>query len=118
MISEVYGFLLNGSEHGADGVNRAIDVSVDAADQTDEDDAQYTQDEACTLGPVALDGGNHTIVLAQEHRLNHQQVVVQRDDGVDQRDEYEDVDGYRTLVACAHKDEELAEEACKRGNTA
>lgn len=102
-------------EHRAHGIQRAVDVDVDATYQSDEDDAQHTQDEAGTLAPVALDGGNDAVVLTQEHGLDHQQVVVERDDGVDQRDEHEHVDGHRALMAGADEDEELAEEACKRG---
>ena len=63
-------------EHRAHGIQRAVDVDVDATYQSDEDDAQHTQDEAGTLAPVALDGGNDAVVLTQEHGLDHQQVVV------------------------------------------
>ena len=42
MILEViFRFLLDGCKHAADGINRAVDVVIDAADQTDEDDTQH-----------------------------------------------------------------------------
>ena len=69
--------LLYSSKHGTDGIDSPIDIGIDAADESDEDNTQHTQDETCALGPVALDGGNHTVVLTQEHRLDYQQVVVQ-----------------------------------------
>ena len=95
MISEVVFImdLLDGSEHRADGINGTVNVGIDAADQADEDDTSHTQNESQTLGPMALEGGNHAIVLAQEHGLDHEQVVVQRNDRVDQRDEHQNVDG-------------------------
>lgn len=68
---------LYSSEHSTNGIDSTIDIGIDAADESDENNAQHTQDETCALGPVALDGGNHTIVLTQEHRLDYQQVVVQ-----------------------------------------
>ena len=92
---------LDGCKHRADGVYGAVDVGVDAAHQADEDDAKHTQDETGALGPMTLDGGNHAVVLTQEHGLDHEQVVVQRDDRVDQRDEYQHVDGHRTLMVKA-----------------
>ena len=103
-------------QHREDIACRCCDVAqacVDAAYQTNKDDAEGAYPKACCLGPVRFELWYRTLVLADKHRLNYQQIVVERDDGVDQRNEDENIDCHATRLRCAHKDEELAEEACK-----
>ncbi len=60
--------------------------------------------------------GRHGTLLGRDiHGLDNEEIVVERDDGVDQGDEHEDVDRYRTLREGRGEDEELAEESGERG---
>ncbi len=59
---------------------------------------------------VALDSNDRSVRVVDEHRLYHQQIVEERDDGVGQGQEHQQI---LALLGCGCKDEELAEESCK-----
>ena len=109
--------LVNEHEHQARIGSTSTQVSVDATCQTNEDNAQCSYNQRQLFAASNLKLRNDAIILLDEHCLNHKQIVVERHDGVNQRNEHKHIDGNAAGVACTHKDEELAEEACKRWNT-
>lgn len=75
------------------------DVVVDHAHDTEEDDTGYGDYQAKSLCGARLEGRNFALVFGVDiHRLNYEEIVVEGNDGVDQRYQYEDVNGYRTLI--------------------
>ena len=92
-------------------------VIVEAADNAEEDDAGYGNPHCHTLGACRLECGNDRFVIAEEHCLDHEEIVEERHDGVDQRYQHKDVDCYGSLLESSGEDEELAEESGEGGYT-
>ena len=91
---------------------------VDAAEESDKNDTGNAYPHAETFASGRTESGNYAFFLIlDEHGLHHQQIVVERDDGVDQRYQCEDVERGRTGLYSRREDEELAEESCKRRYT-
>ena len=93
------------------------DECVDAACNAYEDYAECAHCHCYALAASRLECGDNAIVLTDKHCLHYKQIIVERHDCVDQRNKYKHVDCNRTGLKRTHKDEELAEEACKRRNT-
>lgn len=89
------------------------DGFVRTAGNAEQDDAKGADDEGGTSVVVGTEGGYRLVVLTDVHGLDDAQVVVEREHGVDQGDEHQHVP---TSFECGGEDEELREEACKRGN--
>lgn len=87
-----------------------VDIGVEPADDADEDYAHDAEGKAHTGVAVALESGYRLLVGLDIHGLDDEQIVVEGDDGVDQRDEHKD---YEPGLEGGHKHEELAEEASK-----
>ena len=68
-------------------------VAVDAAYQAEKHYAGKGDPHADAFATGATEGGDDTLFFADEHGFDHEEVVVEGDDGVDQSDEHEDVDG-------------------------
>ena len=94
--------------------SRITQYAINAADNTQQQDTRYASNQAETHRTTVLERWNRLFVRGNEHSLDNQQVVVQRNDGVDQSDEHNQV---VTAVEGGCKDKELAEEACERWNT-
>ncbi len=90
----------------------AADVLVDAAGNAEQEYAQAAHQQADAGVGVGRESGDGGVAFVDEHGLDNPQVVVERDDGVQQGDEDEDVE---SLFGGGGKDEEFAEEAGERG---
>ena len=97
--------------------NSIYTILVDVRNNTEEDDSGYAEGEGYALAACALEGGDGGLVAGDPDRLDYEEVVVERNDGVDKGDEYKHVksDRSRTGNACEH--EYLREESCEGGNT-
>ena len=60
-------------------------IVVEVADDAEADDAGDTYPHAQTLGACRTEGGDGLFAVIDEHGFDNKQVVVERDDGVDQR---------------------------------
>lgn len=73
---------------------------------------------AVTLASGAAECRYHaSLLVVDKHRLDYEQVVVERDDSVDQRDEHQHIESRSARFGGGCEDEELAEEARKRRDT-
>ena len=99
---------------GLKSVSKAVNVVVDAADKAEQDDTCRTDGEGSTRATVALESGDGIVVGLDVHGLDNHQVVVERDDRVDQGNEDQEME---TGLEGCHEDEELGEETCKRRDT-
>ena len=94
-----------------------LEECVEEWHDTDEDDADYTYQKGDALGERALEWRNNAIVLVNKHCLHHEEVVVERHDGVNQCDEHKDIHRNRAGLQCRGEDKEFAKESCKRRDT-
>ena len=93
---------------------QARQVAIYATCYTQDEYAGYADNESCTTIAVGLNGLDGIVVGVDKHCFYNQQVVVERDDCIEQCDEYENIE---STVYSRSKYEELAEETCKWGNT-
>ena len=102
------------SEHCA-MLSQSKDVVVDTAYQAEQDDTCHTYPHTETLGVGRAECGHRALIGADKHCFHYQQIVVKRDDGVDQGYEHEHIDGYAALIDSTGEYEEFAEESGERG---
>ena len=89
---------------------RPAEQTVEAAHQAGHDDSCHTHQQARTRQAVGTEGRHGAVARGDVHGLHHQQVVVERDDGVDQRQKHhQPVSG----MEGRGKHEELREESGK-----
>ena len=91
--------------------------SIDAACETNEDNAEHAHKDGDTLAHMALECSNGLVVGVDKHCLYHKQIVVKRNNSVNQRNEHQHIQCNRTALQCRAEDEELAKESGKRWNT-
>lgn len=95
-------------------VAERVDIVVHRADDAEQDDAEQADSQGHTRVAVALERGYGAVARFDVHGLYDEQVVVERDDRIDQGDEHEQV------LACiegCHEPEELREKPCERRYT-
>ena len=93
---------------------RIAQYTIHTTHNTQQQDACHTNHQAQTHGTSVLESRNRLFVRCDEHGLDNQQVVIQRDDRINQSNEHNQV---ITAIEGCCKYEELAEEAGKRWNT-
>ncbi len=86
---------------------------IHSAAQTQHHNAGHTNGQTDGAQRTALEGGHRRIVRRDIHGLHNEQIVVQRDDGVDQRQEHHQI---VALMEGGSKHKELAEESGNRLN--
>ena len=86
---------------------------VYGAYDAEQQDAADGNHEAEALGECRAESFDLTRLFADIHCLDHQKIVVQGNDGVDEGDEHQYVDCNAALVDGCGEDEEFAEEACE-----
>ena len=91
--------------------------AVAAANDTEQYDAGHSDNETEALGTSRFETCDGAFLFSDIHCLHYEKIVVERNDGVDEGDKHEDVDGNAALVDGSGEDEELREEACKGRNT-
>ena len=84
--------------------------SIDAACETNEDDAEHAHKDGDALAHMALECSNGLVVGVDKHCLYHKQIVVKRNNSVNQRNEHQHIQCNRTALQCRAEDEELARE--------
>ena len=100
--------------NGVESVGKAVDEVVGNTADAEEHHACHAEEEGGAAVAVNPESGERILVGDDVHGLDDKQVVVERDDGVDQCNEHQPVP---SGVEGCHEDEELREEACKRGDT-
>lgn len=73
-------------------------VTVNTAYDAKENDACNGNPQTEALAESGAKFRNCRFIFADEHRLDHEEIVVEGDDGVDQGYQHEDVDSDRALI--------------------
>ncbi len=73
-------------------------IVVDTAYDAEKEYSSNSDPHAEALAARRTEVGDLTFVLTDKHSLHDKEIVVERDDGVDQSDQHEDIYRYRTLV--------------------
>lgn len=95
-------------------VAKEVYVIVETAGDAKQHHTEHADAKGGTRAAVAAEGGDGGLVGLNVHGLDDEQVVVERNDGVDQGYEHEEM--IAGIERC-HEHEELGEETCERGDT-
>lgn len=68
-------------------------IIVYVAYDTETDDTGNANPHAETFGASRAESGNGVFAVVDEHRLHHEEVVVEGDDGVNQRYQHKHIEG-------------------------
>ena len=95
-------------------VTQQRQLIVDYTQQTQQYDTCTAETQTESHGSVATERSDRSITLVDEHGLYHQQIVVKRNNRIDQGDQDQNI---VSLFGRCRKDEELAEESGKGRDT-